>query len=91
MMPFTAYGPLGLSMEFEGQASGAKANVLIDSGAGDCFLSARFARTLNLVTHPCTGSIRVGDNRESPIVGKCTLKFRIQAFAGSRSSRLSIS
>ena len=78
-----SYGPLGLTMEFEGRLAGEPANVLLDTGAGSSFVSARFARDKGIALTAASGSVRVGDDRCAPIVGVATLKLRIQGYSGS--------
>ena len=72
--------PLGLTMEFQGTVANASANILLDSGAGASFLDARFARIHGITVNPAKGTITVGDNSNTDIIGECTLKVVIQKF-----------
>jgi len=55
--PALAFQPLGLTMEFKGLVSNAKANILLDSEAGASFLHARFARIHGIRVTPAHGTI----------------------------------
>jgi hypothetical protein len=68
-------------MEFEGSLAGVAANVLIDSGAGDCFVSRAFADRVGLKPSPCTGSVTTADGSSHPVAGVITATVKLQHYA----------
>ena len=70
-----------LSMQFTGKVGETEAEILVDSGASDSFMSEEFAKKAGIRTDKAPGvQVTLPDGELSPVVGKCEVRVRIQAY-----------
>ena len=73
----------GLSMEFSGLFAGQAAQVLIDTGATDNFVSSAFARQSGLTVTALEGEVVLANGSNAKIAGTIKAKIRIGAYQSS--------
>ena len=70
-----------LTMQFPGKVGHTPAEILVDSGAGDSFISAEYAKKAGIRIEKAPGvQVTLPDGELSPVVGKCQVRVRIQAY-----------
>ena len=68
----------GLAMQFAGVVSGQPAQLLFDTGASDCFVSASFVRSASIAVQPLQRQATLADGTTIPIVGCARLRVKVQ-------------
>jgi hypothetical protein len=72
----------GNSLEFTAAIAGAKASVLIDTGASECFLNDKFCKQIGLKTQACRPvSVTLGDGSSLTTETACRVSPRIQGIS----------
>ena len=70
------------SLEFTAAIAGAKATVLIDTGASECFLNDKFCKQIGLKTQACRPvSVTLGDGRSLSTETACRTSLCIQGIS----------
>ena len=68
-----------LTMQFAGKVADQPADILVDSGAGNSFISEAFASGIRIEHIPGT-QVTLPDSEASSVVGKCQVRVRIQSY-----------
>ena len=73
-----------VTMQFAGLVAGAKAKVLLDTGAqGGHYLSEAFCTLHKIAVTPSTDTVKVGDGRDANVIGTAIVKVKIQGYHAS--------
>ena len=76
-----AFAETHLHMMLQGTLSGAPVNILIDSGAGENFLSTSYATRVGFALQPSTSTITIADGSIKIPVGVCRVRLAVQGYS----------